>query len=332
MSQGRRAGVAPRPRRRPALRHRLAGARAHGARLRPRHPPAALPRRRRRRVGHGPHLLRALGRRGASPRARPTPDDLLLLPEPAPAERADRAHARPRARGGPSSRRWRSSTPSWSTGCAALTEGERFKQARAKMRRRVATEESRLEEALKDAARELGLELQRTDDEVQITAARRGRRARRAATRSRPSPPAIEEFETRLANVQDEADAELRGVVQHLLGETVKSCFLPVRTRFEGASAIVAFLGRRRGRRHARAAPPRRRAARRRGALALARRRRPDAAHRAQAGLGRARRRGARTRRSPRSSAAPTRRPTPTSRPSRASPSPARCTRRTAAS
>jgi hypothetical protein len=38
-------------------------------------------------------------------------------------------------------------------GLRATTEGERYKQARAKIRRRVATEESRLEEALKAAAR-----------------------------------------------------------------------------------------------------------------------------------------------------------------------------------
>jgi predicted ATP-dependent protease len=122
-------------------------------------------------------------------------------------------------------------------GLRGLTDGERFKQARAKMRRRVATEESHLEEALKDAARKLGLDLQRTDEEVQVT-----------ALDEAAGPPGgdalaavaagIEEFETKLASVQDEADGELRAVVHHLIVETVKSCFLPVRTRFEGRDAV----------------------------------------------------------------------------------------------
>jgi predicted ATP-dependent protease len=127
-------------------------------------------------------------------------------------------------------------------GLRGVTAGERYKQARAKIRRRVATEESRLEEALKEAARGLGLDLTRTDDEVQITAI--------DESAGPPSGDAlaavaasIEEFETRLASVQDEADAELRGIVQHLLAETVKACFLPVRSRFSGRDAIVSFLG-----------------------------------------------------------------------------------------
>src|SRR5262249_6357160 len=50
-------------------------------------------------------------------------------------------------------------------------------------------------------------------------------------------------FETTLATVQDEADAELRSVIHHLLVETVKASFVPVRARFEGREAIVSFVG-----------------------------------------------------------------------------------------
>jgi len=142
-------------------------------------------------------------------------------------------------------------------GLRGLTEGERFKQARAKTRRRVATEESRLEEILKEAARGLGLELQRTEEEVQITPADDG-----GGAPSSPSPEAltaiassIEEFESKLAAVQDEADTELRSVVHHLLAESVKAAFAPVLAGFsrvvadqpsvgapEDKGAVVSFL------------------------------------------------------------------------------------------
>ena len=172
---------------------------------------------------------------------RPTPDDLLLLPNPRrPSEPSVLTLAA--GEGRPFVDAMEELHAKLVDGLRGLTDGERFKQARAKMRRRVATEESRLEEALKEQGRALGLELQRTEEEVQIT-----------AIDEAAGPPAgealaavaagIEEFETNLARVQDEADRELRGVVHHLIAETVKSCFLPVRTRFEGRDAIVAFLG-----------------------------------------------------------------------------------------
>ena len=172
---------------------------------------------------------------------RPTPDDLLLLPNPRrPSEPSVLSLAA--GEGRPFVDAMEELHAKLVDGLRGLTEGERFKQSRAKMRRRVATEESRLEEALKEQGRALGLDLQRTDEEVQIT-----------ALDEAAGPPSgdalaavaagIEEFETKLAHVQDEADGELRSVVHHLIAETVKSCFLPVRTRFEGRDAIVAFLG-----------------------------------------------------------------------------------------
>jgi predicted ATP-dependent protease len=182
---------------------------------------------------------RSVARRIA--KTRPTPDDLLLLPNPRrPSEPA--VLNLPAGEGRPFVEAMEELYTKLVDGLRGVTEGERYKQARAKIRRRVATEESRLEEALKEAARALGLDLSRTDEEVQIT-----------SLDEAAGPPSvdalaavaasIEEFETKLASVQDEADAELRGVVQHLLGEAVKSCFLPVRARFSGRDAIVAFLG-----------------------------------------------------------------------------------------
>jgi predicted ATP-dependent protease len=181
---------------------------------------------------------RSVARRIAA--TRPTPDDLLLLPNPRrPAEPTVLTLAA--GEGRPFVDAMETLHTKLVDGLRSVTDGERFKQARAKMRRRVATEESRLEEALKDAARQLGLDLQRTEEEVQITAIDEaaGPPSADALTAIAAS---IEEFETKLAAVQDEADRELRGVVHHLLAETVKSSFLPVRTSFEGRDVIVAFL------------------------------------------------------------------------------------------
>src|SRR5262249_32616214 len=127
-------------------------------------------------------------------------------------------------------------------GIRGAAEGERYKQARSKIRRRVATEEGRLEEILKTAARELGLDLGRTEEEVQITSLDENQGPPSAGALSAIAG-SVEEFETTLATVQDEADAELRSVIHHLLTDTVKTAFAPVRARFEGREAIVAFLG-----------------------------------------------------------------------------------------
>jgi predicted ATP-dependent protease len=182
---------------------------------------------------------RSVAKRVAS--LRPTPDDLLLLPNPRrPSEPT--VLTLPAGEGRPFVDAMESLHAKLVDGLRGITEGERFKQARAKTRRRVATEESRLEEILKESAQKLGLDLQRTDDEVQITTL--------DDANGTPTPEAlaaiaasIEEFENKLAAVQDEADTELRGVVHHLLAESVKSAFLPVRTSFEGKGAIVSFLG-----------------------------------------------------------------------------------------
>ena len=172
---------------------------------------------------------------------RPTPDDMLLLPNPRRPSEPTVLNLPP-GEGRPFVDAMDELNTKLVDGLRAATEGERYKQARARTRRRVATEESRLEEVLKASARGLGLELSRTEEEVEITAL--------DESAGPPSSDAlalvaafIEEFETKFASVQDEADAELRGVVHHLLGETVKSCFVPVRTRFEGQGAIVSFLG-----------------------------------------------------------------------------------------
>ena len=172
--------------------------------------------------------------------SRPTPDDVLLLPNPRrPSEPT--VLALTAGEGRPFVDAMEELHTKLVDGLRGATEGERYKQARAKIRRRVATEESRLEEALKSSARALGLDLARSDNEVQIT-----------SLDESAGPPdgdalaaiaaSVEEFETTLARVQDEGDSELRSVIQHLLVETVKACFLPVRAHFAGRDAIVSFL------------------------------------------------------------------------------------------
>jgi predicted ATP-dependent protease len=173
-------------------------------------------------------------------KSRPTPDDVLLLPNPRRPSEPTVLNLPP-GEGRPFVDAMEELHTKLVDALRGVTEGERYKQARAKTRRRVATEESQLEETLKKAAEELGLDLQRTDDEVQITALEEG-----------AGPPSgdalvqvaahIEEFETKLAAVQDEADAELRGVLHNLISEAVKSSFSPVRARFAGREAIIAFL------------------------------------------------------------------------------------------
>jgi len=171
---------------------------------------------------------------------RPTPDDTLLLPNPRkPSEPS--VLSLPAGEGRPFLDAMETLHSKLADALRGVTEGERYKQARAKIRRRVATEETRLEQTLRTAARELGLDLVRAEDEVQIISPDEG-----ASPPSREAVSAIagsiEEFETRLATVQEEADAELRSVLHHLLGEGVKASFAPVCARFEGRSEIVAFL------------------------------------------------------------------------------------------
>ena len=170
---------------------------------------------------------------------RPTPDDVLLLPN---ARRPSEPTvlSLPAGDGRPFADAMEELYGKLFDGVRATVDGERYKQARAKIRRRVATEESRLEEALKASGRALGLELSRGEDEIQVSSLDESQPGSEALS---TVATAIEEFETTLANVQDEADAELRTVLHGLLGEMVRASFAPVRTRYEGRELISAFLG-----------------------------------------------------------------------------------------
>jgi predicted ATP-dependent protease len=172
--------------------------------------------------------------------SRPTPDDVLLLPNPRrPSEPT--VLALPAGEGRPFVEAMEELYTKLVDAVRGATEGERFKQARAKIRRRVTQEESRLEEALKAAARAQNLVLVRSENEIQITAQDEAVEPPKSEALAAVAG-SIEEFETTLATVQDEADVELRAVMQQLLADAVRGCFAPVLARFEGREAIVRFL------------------------------------------------------------------------------------------
>jgi predicted ATP-dependent protease len=179
---------------------------------------------------------RAVAKRVA--KTRPTPDDVLLLPNPRrPSEPSVLTLPPGQGRGFVDS--MEELYAKLVDTLRGTTEGERFKQIRTKVQRRVTAEENRLEEQLKATAKEMGLELARAEAEVQVTSIDESSPSSESL---RTIAAAIEEFETTLANVQDEADQELRGALKQLLTDGVKGCFVPVRARFEERKDVCAFL------------------------------------------------------------------------------------------
>src|SRR5262249_16784750 len=104
----------------------------------------------------------------------------------------------------------------------------------------------KLEDHLRNAARELGLDLVRNDNDVEITALEEteGENSEPPSSEAlRTIAQAVEDFEQKLATVQDEADQELRSGMSELFADAVKACLARVRKRFDGRSDIVGFLG-----------------------------------------------------------------------------------------
>ena len=184
-------------------------------------------------------VARSIAKRIAS--GRSTPDDMLLLPNPTrPSEPT--VLALPPGEGRPFVEAMEDLHAKLVDALRGATEGERFKQARSKIQKRVNAEESRLEEGLRGAARDLGLDLVRSDNEVQITAIDDNTPAP-SSDALRTIASSVEEFENTLANVQEEADKELRVILKQFLVDAVKTCFAPVRAHFRGREDIAGFLG-----------------------------------------------------------------------------------------
>lgn len=180
---------------------------------------------------------RAVARRIA--RSRPTPDDVLLLPNPRrPTEPA--ALTLPAGEGRPFVDAMEEMHSRLAEALRGATEGERFKQARAKIRRRVTGEEAKLEEQLRRTAREAGLDLVRRENEIDIITPDDGGPA--SIESAQLVAAAVSEFEAKLASVQEEADTELRTVMKQLLADAAKACFQPLCARYAEREDIVRFL------------------------------------------------------------------------------------------
>jgi predicted ATP-dependent protease len=180
---------------------------------------------------------RAVAKRIA--KTRPTPDDVLLLPNPRrPSEPA--SLTLPAGEGRPFVEAMEDLHSKLSEALRGATEGERFKQARAKIRRRVSGEEARLEDVLRRTARDSGCELVRRENDIEIVTPDDAGPA--SVESMQAVAAAISEFEAKLAQVQEEADGELRSVMKQLLADAAKACFSPLTARFEGRADVVRFL------------------------------------------------------------------------------------------
>lgn len=184
--------------------------------------------------------VRSMAERVAS--GRPTPDDLLLLPNP------DR-FSEPTALFLPAGE-GRAFLDSMSAlygkiieSLHAATEGERFKQAETRARRGSRRQEARLEDELSEAVAVHGFTVEREGDEIEL---------RRQEADEEPPPSeevveavktAVDEFESKLADIHEEAEAELRSSIKQFLSDAIKSHFVPLHTKFTKNKDVNEFLG-----------------------------------------------------------------------------------------
>jgi predicted ATP-dependent protease len=181
-------------------------------------------------------------------RTLPTPDDLLLLPNPRrPSEPS--ALFLPAGEGRAFSDAMASLYSRLVESLHAATEGERFKQAQTRAQRKARRAEGELEATLTARARDLGYRLERSGDEIEITALTE----EEEGTPPESLPPksqdplelvkiAVEEFEARLADVHEEAESELRASLKAFLGEAIKGHFVPVIAKYAQRSDVSEFL------------------------------------------------------------------------------------------
>jgi predicted ATP-dependent protease len=169
---------------------------------------------------------------------RSTPDDILLMPNPTnPAEPT--VLNLPPGEGRPFCDAMEELHEKLVEGLRRVPEGERFKHARARIERRAREREAELEAALSEVGEELGLDVQRLDDEVKVS----------AEDDDDPSPEAlraitaaVEEFEEGLVAIQEQVDDDLRDSIKRLMLESVQASFSPVAETFEPSQPITTFL------------------------------------------------------------------------------------------
>ncbi len=223
-------------------------------------------------------------------RTLPTPDDLLLLPNPRrPSEPT--ALFLPAGEGRDFSDAMAGLYGKLVESLHAATEGERFKQAQARAQRNARRAEAEIEAVLTEQARLLGFRLERNGDEIEIAPLGEGPDAPGDGPQSGGSPSAppesavpvsappesavpvsappesavpvsappesvgsdsqdplelvkvaVEEFEGRLAEVHEEAEAELRASLKSFLGEAIKGHFANMIPRYAPRADVSAFL------------------------------------------------------------------------------------------
>jgi predicted ATP-dependent protease len=170
--------------------------------------------------------------------SRPTPDDVLLLPNPQKPSQPT-VLTLPAGEGRPFCDAMEELHESLVEVLRHVPEGERFKRARSRLERRAREREAELEEALIEVGESLGLELARTENEVKVTA-KEGEEPSSEALLAIGN--AVEEFEEQLVDIQEEVEQELRTELKRLMLEAVRARFAPVVERFASRVDIHAFL------------------------------------------------------------------------------------------
>ncbi|MBW2522984.1 MAG: AAA family ATPase [Deltaproteobacteria bacterium] len=180
-------------------------------------------------------------------KSRPTPDDVLLLPNPKkPSE--PNVLMLPAGQGRPFVDAMEELHAALGEALRGVVEGERFKRFRTRVERRVRAEEASLEQELEGTAAELGLALERSDSEVKVALIVEDLDEE---AEEQPEPTseamqavteAVERFEEQLVTLQEQADRDLRAELQRLLVESIKACFAPVRDDYGQRERIHDFL------------------------------------------------------------------------------------------
>jgi predicted ATP-dependent protease len=179
---------------------------------------------------------RSVAQRIAS--TRPTPDDVLLLPNPTKPSQPT-VLALPAGDGRPFADAMGELHEALLEVLRHVPEGERFKHARSRLERRARERESELESALQEVGESLGLDLVREEDEVKVTA-KEGEEPSSEALLAIGN--AVEEFEEQLVEIQEEVERELRAELKRLMIEAVRARFAPMVERYGARSDIHAFL------------------------------------------------------------------------------------------
>lgn len=172
---------------------------------------------------------------------RETPDDLLLLPNPdRPSE--PKALFLPASQGKECVETLNALYLKLVESVHSATEGERFKQAQTRVARRTRREETRLEAELAELVGSHGFSVERTGDDIEL---------RRGESEETPSDEtleavksAVEDFESKLTDLHEEAESELRGGIKAFLSDAVKGHFAPVSAKYESTGELASFIAR----------------------------------------------------------------------------------------